>query len=418
VKLANLPRYDLFRAPAFFVVCGFALCIAAQTSPNERTFPQSKATIERALKTVQPSVAGRLPLLAGFVVPGDRPLDRFTRAYYQCAVQVYSVAGGSLVRVNAKITAWYADTTPSHSGYQVLLSNGRLEADLLDQIADALNRKAVPGADSKPVTPAEPQPSLSAPMPRLPDGSIRGAAINRPPGDAAPSLKAQTDAAERHEQELANEAKGLEEILQNQTHPTNLVAVKTNGTPVLQSPNVEGKILFPATAGDEFELLDANSSWVHVRISGLSRGWIRRSALKMPEETATGKRQSGDSSPDTDEEFKLSNEQLAPFPGDWEPLRGKIVKILTVQKTNESVKSLGPGAKLLFAKTLLQKKYGEMVATENAPAGIVLIFDSDDGGMLAATSATLKEWQASSVSDEAIWRQCFFDPPEVFSDTR
>ncbi len=418
MRIANLHGCALLRALAFFAFCSFALCIAAQNSPNERSFPQSKIVIERALKTLQPSVAGRLPLLEGFVVPGDRPLDRFTRAYYQCAVQVSSASsGGSLVRVNAKITAWYADPVASRSGYQVLPSNGRLEADLLDQIADALNGKAFPTADSKPTTPAEPQPSLSAPMPRLPDGSIRGTAINRP-GDAASSLKAQTDAAEKHEQELANEAKGLEEILQNQTHPTNLVAVKTNGTPVLQSPNAEGKILFPATAGDEFELLDANSSWVHVRISELSRGWIRRSALEMPEGVATDRRQSGDSSLDAAEEFKLSNEQLAPFPGDWEPLRGKIVKILTVQKTNESAKSSGPRAKLLFAKTLLQKKYGEMAATDNPPAGIVLIFDSDDGGMLAATSATLKEWQASSASDETIWRQCFFDPPEVFSDAK
>lgn len=418
MKIASLLGCAVLRALAKFAFYGFAVCIAAQNSPNERAFPQSKAAVEKALKTVQSSVAGRLPLLEGFVVTGDRPLDRFTRAYYQCAVQVNSVpSGGSLVRVNAKITAWYADTTASHSGYQVLPSNGRLEADLLDQIADALNRKAVSAADSKPVIPAETQPSLSAPMPRLPDGSIRGSAT-RTPGDAAPSLKAQTDAAEKHEQELADEAKGLEEILQNQSHPTNLVAVRTGGTPVLQSPNADGKILFSATAGDEFELLDANSNWVHVRISGLSRGWIRRSALEMPGENAGGKRQPGASSSETAEEFKLSNEQLAPFPGDWEPLRGKIVKILTVQKTNENVKSSGPRAKLLFAKTLLQKKYVELAATENSPAGIVLIFDSDDGGMLAATSATLKEWQASSVSDETIWRQCFFDPPEVFSDTR
>ena len=415
MRIANLPGCAPLRALVFFAFCGFAVCIAAQNSPNERAFPQSRAVIERALKTVQSSVAGRLPLLEGFVVPGDRPLDRFTRAYYQCAVQVNSApSGGSLVRVNAKITAWYADTTPSRSGYQVLPSNGRLEADLLDQIAEALKPKAFPRTDSHAVPSLEPQPSLSAPMPRLPDGSIRSSAISRAPGDAAPSLKAQTDAAEKHEQELADEAKGLEEILQNQTHPTNLVAVKTTGTPVLQSPNADGKILFPATAGDEFELLDANSNWVHVRISGLSRGWIRRSALEMPGDADGGNRQPSVS--DTAEEFKLSNEQLAPFPGDWEPLRGKIVKILTVQKTNESAKSSGPRAKLLFAKTLLQKKYVELAATDSAPAGIVLIFDSDDGGMLAATSATLKEWQAGSVSDETIWRQCFFDPPEVFAD--
>ncbi len=34
---------------------------------------------------------------------------------------------------------------------------------------------------------------------------------------------------------------------------------------------------------DEFELLDFNADWVHVRISGLSRGWIWRNSVEMPE---------------------------------------------------------------------------------------------------------------------------------------
>ena len=72
-------------------------------------------------------------------VPGDHPLNRYQRAYYQSAVQVSATAsGGSVVRVSTKVTAWYADSTPSHSGYQLLTSNGRLESDLLDQLTDLL----------------------------------------------------------------------------------------------------------------------------------------------------------------------------------------------------------------------------------------------------------------------------------------
>ena len=395
----------------------FPVCGAAQNSSNERTFPQSKASVEKALKTLQSSVAGRLPALEGFTISGDRPLDKYQRGYYQCKVQVISLPSrGSRVRVDAKITAWYADPVASRSGYQALPSNGRLEADLLDRLTAALGGNEVAGdvgAAASPVkssASAVSEPALSAPMPRIPDAALRGSPAK---SDSAASLKTETDAVEKHEQELEAEAKSLEEILQNQSHPTNLVAVKKTGTPLLQSPNADSKILFPATAGDEFEVLDINSNWVHVRISGLSRGWLRRSNVEMPDNLAGSKQNAETLAPNNAEEFRLSNEQLAPFPGDWEPLRGKIVKIVTVQKIGDNSKNSGPQAKLEFARALFKKQYAEFSTAADAPAGIVLIFDSDDGGMVAATMATLKMWAAGSLSDEAVLKQCFFDPPEL-----
>jgi hypothetical protein len=50
-------------------------------------------------------------------------------------------------------------------------------------------------------------------------------------------------------------------------------------------------------------------------------------------------------------------------------------------------------------------------------AGIVVIFDSSDGGMIAATLATLAEWKAGRLSDAALWHKCFFDPPETFDSS-
>jgi hypothetical protein len=50
---------------------------------------------------------------------------------------------------------------------------------------------------------------------------------------------------------------------------------------------------------------------------------------------------------------------------------------------------------------------------------VVLIFDSEDGGMAAATLPALQQWKAGTLSDQAFWRRCFFDPPEAFiSQTR
>jgi hypothetical protein len=75
---------------------------------------------------------------------------------------------------------------------------------------------------------------------------------------------------DRHSEEEAKEARGLEEILHNQAHPNNLVAVNKKDTPVLASPREDSKVLFLAVAEDEFEILDANPNWVHIRIPGLS----------------------------------------------------------------------------------------------------------------------------------------------------
>src|SRR4029077_7130062 len=98
--------------------------------------------------------------------------------YYQSKFQVSAIpAGGSVVRVSVQITAWYADPGAGHSGYQLLTSNGRLEADLLEQLAEQLSSKAQPAGSGSPAVaepagsakaPAPPEPTISAPIPRIP----------------------------------------------------------------------------------------------------------------------------------------------------------------------------------------------------------------------------------------------------------
>jgi len=113
--------------------------------------------------------------------------------------------------------------------------------------------------------------------------------------------------------------------------------------------------------------------------------------------------------------FQVTREETATFPGDWEPLRGRNVKIISVQKVRESGKEAGPQAKLEFAKFLLDKNYAELARNSKALSGLVLIFDSVDGGMVAATLASIERWKAGALTDSALWHQCFFDPPEIFA---
>ena len=135
-------------ALAIVAWCGVNSSLA-QGNGRERTFSQSKATVEKALKDMQAASAGRLPVLEGFATSADHPLERYQRGYYQSKFQVSTAAsGGSIVRVSVQVTAWYSDPVAAKSGYEVLSSNGRLEADLLDQLADQLGGKAGAGASA------------------------------------------------------------------------------------------------------------------------------------------------------------------------------------------------------------------------------------------------------------------------------
>jgi len=412
-----------------------AVSAHAQTNPNERAFPQSRAVVEQALKTMQATLSGRLPSLEGFANPSEHPLDRYQRGFYQATVQVSVIpSGGSLVLINTKVTAWYADPVASHSGYQLLTSNGRLEADLLDQLAEQLAKSQPPsdnvtGKVSKPKpSPMPPAPKTQAPPESAPPESTISAPAPQFPAtggtfssSVSQGLSAQQTAAQNPEQlkgqqsntALRAEADSLEEILKNQGHPKNLVAVKKSGTPVVGSPSLTAKPLFLASLHDEFEMLDFNADWVHVRVSGLSRGWIWRNGVEMPDGIPDTVARPASALVPAADLFHVIREETAAFPGDWEPLRGKNVKIISVQKIDENSTDAGPKERLEYAKFLLDKNYSEISQKPQELAGIVVIFDSADGGMIAATLGTLQQWRAGTLSDAAFWHKCFFDPPEA-----
>jgi len=402
--------------------CALALLCAglanAQNQPSEHTFHESKTQVEKALRQLRPAMSGRLPILDGFAAAGEHPLSRYQRGYYQSAVQVTSTASGTVVRVSTKITAWYND--PNHPGYQLLTSNGRIEGDLLDQLTEQL--VSTPGAveaklpehpvnasstaviGSKQVGAAE----ILAPMPQVAD---REAKISSTLKTSLPGSR--TSNGPDKDNQLEAEVASLEEALKNQAHPKNIVAVRKSGTPVVATPSLSGKRLFLASMHDEFEMIDFNQDWVHVRISGLSRGWIWRDSLEMPDGIPDNPQLAMGPAPAADL-FQVTREEEAPFPGDWQPLRGKYVKIISVQEVHDA-KDRGPAAKLEFAKFVLDRNFGELAKKPDQLFGIVLIFDAVDGGMIAAPFQALERWKSGKLSDAALWHQCFFDPPETFT---
>jgi hypothetical protein len=394
----------------------------AQSNSIERTFPQSRAAIEKALKAMQVNMAGRLPVLETFAKPGEYPLNRCQRGYYQAAAEVIpNPIGGSVVRIKAEVTAWYSDPSPSHSGYRLLTSNGRIESDLLEQLGEQLAAMSPEKAASNPELTSPPpkvssdeEPSAPEPARKFPDAHDTLPSALKDWASAPPADEKAAESSSKPDHSLQLETEGLEEILKNTAHPQDLVAVKKSGTPVVSSPSLTAKPLFLASAHDEFELLDFTADWVHVRISGLSRGWIWRNSVEMPDSIPDNLASSAGGTNAVADRFRVVREETALFPGDWEPLRGKSVRIISVQKVDEADKNVGSSERLEYSKFLLDKSYREILEKKQEVQGIVVIFDSADGGMMAATTPVLEQWRAGALTDSALWHKCFFDPPETF----
>jgi hypothetical protein len=405
------------------ILTAFAVFSASgQAVPYARTFSRSKTEVEQTLKDLQAYTGQKLPIVDGFIGTTQQPLDRYERAFYQFSIEVLpGVPEGTIVQISAKITAWYADKDPTKSGYQILPSNGRLELDLLDRLDEKFGNKPAPGTAR-----ALASSGISAPTPKL----NLGGGINMSPGSGNPiavpegteelnRLRSEREAEEKRMHSLNVELQGLEEVKKNQAHPLNLVTVKRAGTPVMARAGEESRVLFKAAVNDEFEFLDAEGEWIHVQISGVSRGYIRRNALELPEVIAAHLEETAKLEAAAKRvAFRVEREENSVFPGDWEALKGKTVKIYTLQPVSQDAKETDARAKLKFAESLMQK-FGESVTPGAAGIdGVVVIFDSPDGGIAGATGASIQQLAKGEISEEAFWKQCYLDPPETFQSKR
>jgi hypothetical protein len=397
-----------------------AICVSAQAVPYARTFAKPKSEVEQALKELQAYAGQKLPIVDGFVGVPEQPLNRYERAFYQFSIELFpGASGGTVVQLSAKITAWYTDKDPAKSGYQILPSNGRLELDLLDRLGEKFGIK--PEANSAGSQNAS---GISTPAPKLNLGpgfntpSSTGPPVAPPEGsEEVARLKTAREAEEKRMRSLSAELQSLEEVKKNQAHPLNLVTVKKPATPVLAHAGDEDRVLFKAAVNDEFEFLDMNGEWVHVQISGASRGYIRRSALELPEGIAAQLHESPTAIAKP-ESFRVTREESTVFPGTWEALKGKTVKIYTVQPVSQNPKETDARAKLNFAASLMKKFVEDPASGSASVAGVVVIFDSADGGIVGATLGSAQQFAQGAVSEEIFWKQSYLEPAETFQMKR
>jgi hypothetical protein len=304
----------------------------------------------------------------------------------------------------------------SKSGYEVLVSNGRLELDLLDRLQEKLTGKPVD-------PPATLQSTVQAPRPKLDLAGVPGASLPQPAPVAAKTpdevaaLRTQRVIAEKRVQQLTEELQSLEEIKHNQGHQQNLVIVSKSSTPVYAKAGEGSRVLFQAAANDEFEFLDVEGEWVHVEISGDSRGYLHQSAVQLPEGVAARLHAAAPGPEAKYGGFRIAREETSRFPGDWSGLKGKTVKIYTVEPLTENPKETGASARLNYALALFEKGWKESATVAPVPEGVVVIFDAADGGIAGATLADIQKVASGALNRETFWTQSYLDPPEAFQTT-
>ena len=457
LTVKKISVFPFFISHLFLAMLLIAANASAQAKPVERTFSNPLSEVQQVVDELKSSSSGRLPMLEGFVDVGDQPLKGYERGYYVCTLQVLPAANrGAKVQVTSKITAWYTDAESARSGYRELTSNGHVETDLLDRVEDALAHKASPHAPGSTirVPPAGPlytsppasQPGLKTPAtaaapatpqpaannsPASPDGesssnrnappALAGRTANPPTaaraGESLESIQARRAIAEERARQISADIKGLEQIQQNQVRPVDLVIVKKPGVSILSKPEEGAQVLFTADEEDEFQIIGLEGAWVHVEISGASRGWMRRSQVELPSTYggSGGTKAAVAASPANANLFKVTREETNTFSGKWDPLQGKTVRVVWVEPAEEA--SSSPAEKRKFAKYLLLKAYKESASSDQKVAGVVVVFDSADGGQIAATMENLKALQDGSMSDASFWKAASLDPPEAFQDS-
>jgi hypothetical protein len=379
--------------------------------------------VEAALKDLQAYSGQKLPIVEGFVGTADQSLDRYQRAFYQFGIDLFpNTASATIVRVTAKITAWYADPDPAKSGYQVLPSNGRLEMDLLDRLSEKFGVKPslVLPRGSGILAPKPKIDSAGNYLPATPstgsaNGGAKGVAEKSEPNETA-ALREQRLAEQKKMAALKTELENLQEAQHNQAHPHNLVIVKKAGTPIFAKPVEGGKILFAATAHDEFEYIETQGDWLHIQISGASRGWLRRSQVEPMETHGTIVVPTDEPAKTSPGSFKVIREDDEPFPGTWAPLKGKPARVYWVRPTASPTAETTAADKREFAKGLLLRAAKDSM--QSSSQGVVVLFDTPDGGQISTTFITLRDWTTGKINDQTFWQQSSVDPPELFEPAK
>jgi hypothetical protein len=351
-----------------------------EQQPQEREYPAAALAVKTALQQLGAYQGAKLPTLDGFIRLERVSAGPFERPYYEFKIELVTVSPEkTLVRVKAHVSAWYTDPQGTNSGYQAFESNGRLEGDLLDRLADYLQKKGAPVVD---------------------------------PGTLAQQLE-----AVRKQREVA--ARRVAELEQ---HPAASAPAEPNSPEfftvskpqaVLSAPDEHASVLLRAQVEDAFEIQERRGEWLRVALEGSQSGWIN-----SPEAASVGF--SGPTPtlppvPVPSESFSVIREMASTFTGDWAPLNGKQALYVWARPEGSPLNVMAD-KKLRFAESIFKQRFhASDPASANPVAGVVVIFLDQAGGVAAASMEDIALWTHGSLSQSAFVKKCSLDPPSAFA---
>lgn len=372
--------WSLTTALVLFAAC----CASAQSgwvhSEKEREFPFSDIDVRQVLRDLGAYNGMSLDSLDGMVRLPKSQLSAYEKA--SCTYHLELITTGyekTLVRVNADITAAYTDPGSGASEVRTLLSNGKLEQDLLDRLQVRLSD-------------------------RNPDLTNEIAGLDRQINET----RARKVQLQQSLKDLQAEVEKLRQTPRPAPLTLNLAAVKHDKAAVLREPKA-GAPLFRAVTDDEFEVVSFRDDWVQVKLGGKESGWIRRSDVGLLQDDASASPAAAPAH--AAGEFAVTRENVNVFMGNWSGLRGRKALFLYASPMGVSSSGSSRDQKLSYVKQLFADRYRSAVHSDQRIEGVVVVFLGGGGGVAAATLQDIGRWVGGELAEPAFLERCSLDLP-------
>jgi hypothetical protein len=356
----------------------------AQEAPTEahREYPFPVTNIQAALQQMGAYRGARLPTLDGFIRPLHTQFAPYQRPYYEYKIALEPQGNDkTVVRVKAKVSAWFTDPSGKDSGYQAFESNGRLESDLLDRLSDYLNdNRAIAGADAE--------------------------QLKKEISDAHQHRIAAEEQVHQLEQQLAA-------MRDTGSNPAKSAAAYVSAarprTGLVSAPEAKAPVILTTQPDDEFEVASRRGAWLQVKLDDGKMGWLRSSEVN-----GTPDANGGQVKVAAVTGFTVIREMASTFSGDWPRLKGKQALYVWARPVGSSL-NLQADRKLPFAESVFLQRYQEAAhGAGTGVEGVVVIFLDQAGGVVAASLEDIRQWADGALSQQAFAAKCSLDPPSAF----
>ena len=381
-------RLRLSRALAGLVALVLCGGLSGQTPGvrQDRTYDFPIIAVQTALRQMGAYTGSRLPTLDGFITMTKAEMPHYQRPYYEYKIDLEPAAANhTLVHVKANISAWCDDPGGGQASYQAFASNGRLEGDLLDRLAEYLSKN-------------------KADLMTEPDVVQRRIAAVR-----QEEAETQDRIADLQKQLAALQAAG------SQPDAGEYVEVEHPRVVLRGAPQAGAPTVLRAEQNDEFEVVGHHGAWLQVKLDDATQAWVEASQVKVnrPAAAVAANASPGAASgPATG--YTIVRENVTDFDGDWAPLKGKTVLYAWARPLGSAF-NVSPSAKLSFVESLLRDRGSEALHnSQNKLEGIVVIFLDQGSGVAAASFSDVREWLDGNLSESAFLKKCSLDPPSQF----